>query len=444
MSPIKNNYYDPYVNRNSGADGISAPHSYVSMGQFMNNIPQTINYGNGYYPAQLSGYSNPYLNRSYEAERRVREEYFQRTYGHILNSPEYKKYLEDTKDLREKALENQRRMELELARKEELKRRTEFFKQQAMMVYNNLENGYNTNQYQSPYSMYNARIEQQKKIQNEAKNTIKVMQDIYTMLHKNDMSKEELEHKVNMIDPNFRREMKMEEDRQRLERIAELEKRSKPSIVTITRGDKEYKFEVPRIYSNSISGTKGYFSLEDLDKVSKGNDGVNIIDCSYINSPANMENVQNLITNGVRIKTYPVINANIAREMEEFRNTYGKMSLLDFFNNAGHLYAEMLQENLQQKMKVEKMKGLYDKGQFRESFDKNILSSGPQPNYFNQKSFIDKNDLEIRLPNELQRNDVYMERRRQFIDKIMENARRVGTDITMGGNVNPMEVYNSD
>ena len=58
-------------------------------------------------------------------------------------------------------------------------------------------------------------------------------------------------------------------------------------------------------------------------------------------------------------------------------------------------------------------------------------------NYFKQPTV--KSDLEINLPSDL--NNDYAMRRKMFIDKIMANARRVGTDITMNGNIDVKEVY---
>lgn len=470
MSPIKEDFYDPY--RNGGVVNSTPLNEspIISVGDVMSGRqqlpPPRISVGyermpiqqmypnSGIYPQPMPPqyqqyqigypmYRPIYYSRADIEERRLVDE-ASRKYASVLNNPEYIKFLKDTDDERSEAKKYIESIRVKNRERELIKEKVAIGKQKILALMGEEQPLDPSMYYQNPalYSLRMANYEnQQRKIIKEQENTIKLFQDLYRKFH-SDMDKDKLESIVEQIDPENKRRIIAEAEKERIRKCNEF-----PDIcVTIIRGDKTYKYKGT---NNPYKGNGEFFSLnqfEEQNRIAK-EEGVHIIDCSHINSPQEMNHAAMINQASYPYEFKVTLNPIVAQRMHSMYDKYQNMSTYEFLGNAGTLYAQALQDDVYKRDMAIAMKHKYDYSEFRNMFDKNILSAGASLNYFNRneaQQYMNKNDLEIKLPNELQRNEVYMERRRQFIDKIMQNAKRVGTDITLGGNINPMEVYNSD
>ena len=298
-------------------------------------------------------------------------------------------------------------------------------------------NGYfgnNYNGYYNPYNGTNYWEEAQKQREEYEKNQFKVWELCERIngaaLNK---SKEEIENAIRSHDPKFKEQIMKQQSTKRVE-IAKRNKEEMTARIIIKRGGKvvaDSKKAIEKRKASVANNTNNIFSINQMQYIDNSNDydETSRLQAEYI----------------WRYGLVPVmvINPLVLREFEQRSKAFANTNIFEYFNNElGSIYWNGVLEEETEKRKAMQLKNRYDPNFFRNSLLQNTVGSpiynNQQINYFKQPT--QKSDLEIHLPSSM--NSEYQARRKMFIDRIMQNAKRVGSDITMNGNINVNEVYN--
>ena len=301
--------------------------------------------------------------------------------------------------------------------------------------YNNNYGGYYTNNYNNYYNPYNGVNyweEVRKQQETYEKNKFKIWElcekTVGATLNK---SKEEITEAIRRHDPNYINQM-LKKQQDEKEKVLEKTKEELTARIIIKRGDKviaDSNIRREDIKKHKAANSS-FFSMNNMKYVNTLDDYTEM----------DRLNIERLWLNPL----YPVLtfNAQIVKEFEEKRIKYANTPLCDYLTNvAGRVYSDLLLQDELERRKAQYLKNRYNPNTFRDSLYRNTMNNpvyGNFNNYFRQPT--QKSDLEIHLPSSM--TDDYAARKKMFIDKIMQNAKRVGTDITMNGNINVNEVYN--
>ena len=295
---------------------------------------------------------------------------------------------------------------------------------------NNNMGSYYTGNYNNFYNPYSGSsyLEEMRKQQEEAQTAESKMWQMCTMLNglyygksEEEISKDKLNYDRDFIAEEHRKER--EKRRKILERLQKEEDEAKIVFV-----DEEENLSAKEKQEKELDNS-GFFSMNQMSYVSNNN--------------FNRDYLIRLLMQGREV-IYG-FNNKFIEELETSKEKYKNMSMTEYFNNeAGYIYYLNVMEEEAYKQKAKELQNRYNRRDFRNNLLRGTTNipmyNSLSNNYFKQP--VDKSDLEIKLPTEL--NNDYARRKKMFIDRIMANAKRVGTDITLGGNIDINEVYNND
>ena len=304
-----------------------------------------------------------------------------------------------------------------------------------------MSGGYYNNSYNNYYNPYNGKNyweEMQKQRAEHEAAQFKVWQ-LCEKVNGGYLNKtqEEIDEAIKRRDPNYIAQQRKEEEK-KVERYIAQSKEEMTARIIIKKGGKvvaDSKDIREKRKANQPSNLgSGLFSMNRMQYIDSADD--------Y--DRASRSRAEHAWAYGKEMCI--TVNPALIREFNERRLKYANTSMVDYFNNEfGHVYWTGVLEEAQAKAKADQLKNRYDPNAFKRTLYNNTvgntmynsLANATNNNYFKQPTV--KSDLEISLPSDL--NNDYAMRRKMFIDKIMANARRVGTDITMNGNIDVKEVY---
>ena len=252
-------------------------------------------------------------------------------------------------------------------------------------------------------------------------------------------SEEEIQQNVLSVEPDYIKEKARKEREQMVKILQEIEEEEICDIKIIRDGKvlvdtSEKKVKEKKNKKEQIVNS-GFFSMNQMNYIDD-------VESNYRQERLQRTRVEHIILHGREISY--AINPRLAQEIEKSKQ-YDKMSVVEYFNKEfGAIYCNLILEEELAKGKANALKNRYNTNDFRNilynSTSNNPMYTSLGQTYFRQP--VNKNDLEVHLPTQI--NNSYAARRKAFIDKIMANAARVGTDITLGGNIDVNEVYKND